>query len=390
MSYTGDIKSYLKQIQTDVLPSSDLGRYKQNANGLYLLNRDNSIELRVELPDSKGFGLYSHEKCAPKRYAIENPSSVGEYKPIFYRYYETGILNAFSKMIVNSALNIYPTPLNVYATTQEMAASNSIGISTIDLNNLKTNDGENMVSMRLDMLLHSVGLNHEIDSFLDFQKMLESGRLSKVLTPRAIVQVGLGSLFIPNAIGETDANSRNMILLKKQGEDKFDIAVRIDGESNTYITDAEHSRSGRKQVPKGIYGQNEDLEVFLGAIKSRDVNVDWDLFSQFNVLARALCSRTNIDNAVFKSYMTNSGKVSDAMSYSAKSRYGEEAFFDFSEKTIDRSARYFDNIFTTLANASKEPPFATSNSKYMDILITDGSKPGLLQQRTFNQEGKEI
>ena len=389
MKYTTDIKSYLKQIQTDVLPSSNIGMDKQNNSGQYVLDRDNYIEFMSQLPDSRK--IYSHEKCTPSRLGVKEIGNDNIYKTIYYRHYNGGVMNSFSKIIVNSVLNLYPTPLNVYGSVQESATSHSFGISTIDLNNLKNaRTGEDVVSVRLDILLHSLGLEHEISSYMDFQKMLESGKLSKVLTPRAIVQVGLGSIFIPNAVGETDANSRNMILLKNKNDEMFDLAVRIDGESNTYITDVEKSRSGKKQVPKGIYMPNEDLEVYLSAIASKDVAVDWNLFSQFNTLARTFCSRSNIDNAVTKTYMMNSGKMTDRLSVTGDRYFGQDAFYDFSRASIDRSDRYFNKVFSALGAVAKEPPFASNNNKYKGVVIEEEAKPDFLSQKIFDKNGKEM
>ena len=388
MNYTNNVKSYLKQIETDILPSSDITRYKQNTSGLYVLDHENSIEMTTQLPDSKE--IYSHEKCTPKRLAIRKIIDPNTYSPIYYRYFESGVMNAFSKIIVNSVLNIYPTPLNIYGTSRAGIGSHYIGVSTIDLNNLKNSDtNEDISSIRLDMLLHSCGVHHEIDSFLDFQNILKNDKINKILTPRALVQIGMGTIFIPNAIGEVDPNSRNMILLKNKSDNKYDIAVRIDGESNTYISDLERSRSGKKQVPKGIKNANEDLDIFIKTIQSKDTDIDWDLFSQFNTLAMHFCSRTNIDNAITKAYMSNSGKVAE-LSTTGKNNFGPDAFYDFSAQTIDRAKRYFDNVCSAIIHNSKEMPFSSPNKNYPGLIIEDGHKPAFLSQKSYSKDGKEL
>ena len=338
MGYTGDMKEYLRQIINDCLPPSEIEKYELNRIGLYSVNNTNIREWRPELKDSSH--LYGHEKCTPKRYGIQSSKNPEEFLPVYFRHYDGTVTSSLDKIIVNSALNFYPTPLQAYGAINEDMPSSKIGVATIDLNHLKREDSnESVDSIRLDFLLHSLGFHHEIDSFMDFQNLLESGKLAKVMTPRAIVQLGLSSIFIPNAIGETDANSRNIILLKDPETGLYDSVVRIDAEANTYLNDRLNERSGKKKLPKGIFMPNEELDDYLLSIKSKDIRVDWELFHGFTLLAREATRRSNIDNAVFKSYNKNSGKLmpdpfmrpnSYAMSYDSAS------FFAFSEATIDR------------------------------------------------------
>ena len=389
MGYTTDIKSYMGQIMTDVLPSSSIEQLSLNRIGLHSLNYRNAKEWNTELRDSSA--LYPHEKCTPKRLGVRQSEESDEYSPLYFRYYQDSMLGALGKIIVNSALEIYPTPVHPYGTIYEGVAATKLGVSTIDLNHLIDSEtGEPVENIRLDFLLHSLGLPHEINSFYDFQKMLESGKLADRLTPRAIVQLGLSSIFIPNAIGEVDANSRNVILFKDPVTNKYDIVARIDAEANTYLNDAFRQRSGKKVVPKGIFSANEEQDEFLQTIRHRDLRVDWDLFTGFTSIAKKLCSRSNIDNAITKAYMKNSGKlvtniwepVSPYLSF-----YNSDAFFDFSESTITRAGRFFDNVDNAIGYAKRIPPFAEATSKYGNISITDQKLKRYIQQK-FDSKGR--
>ncbi|MBQ9791788.1 MAG: hypothetical protein IJW28_04290 [Clostridia bacterium] len=391
MGYTGDMKQYLKQIITDCLPPSEIEKYELNRIGLYSVNNKNVREWRPELADSSH--LYGHEKCTPKRYGIQTSHDPNVFMPIYFRHYDGTVNGSLDKIIANTALNFYPTPLQAYGAINEDMPSSKIGVATIDLNHLKeaeTNEG--VESIRLDFLLHSLGEHHEIESYMDFQKLLENGNLEKVLTPRAIVQLGLSSIFIPNAIGETDANSRNIILLKDKESGKYDIVVRIDAEANTYLNDRMNERSGKKKLPKGIFMPNEELDDYLKTIKSRDVRVDWEMFCGFTLLAREATSRTNIDNAVTKSYMKNSGKLMQdpfmrpspyALSYDS------DSFYAFSSATIDRSKRYFDRTMEALGSVRAIPPFAEGSKKY-DIGHVEDAKLKRLAQKRFDDKGRSL
>ena len=391
MGYTGDMKQYLRQIITDCLPPSEIEKYELNRIGLYSVNNTNIREWRPELQDSSH--LYGHEKCTPKRYGIQSSQDPNVFMPVYFRHYDGTVNGSLDKIIANTALGIYPTPLQVYGAINEDMPSSKIGVATIDLNHLKNSENnENVESIRLDFLLHSLGEHHEIESYMDFQTLLEHGNVEKVLTPRAIVQLGLSSIFIPNAIGETDANSRNIILLKDKESGKYDIVVRIDAEANTYLNDRMNERSGKKKLPKGIFMPNEELDDYLMTIKSRDVRVDWELFYGFTMLAREATSRSNIDNAVLQSYMKNSGKLMQdpfmrpspyALSYNS------DAFFAFSAATIDRSKRFFDRTMEALGSVRAIPPFAEGNKKYGMGPVQNAALKRLAQKK-FDGKGREL
>ena len=378
------------QIMTDILPSSPVEHFNLNRIGLHSLNYRNSREWNSELKDSSA--MYAHEKCTPKRLGIRDSEESEEFSPLYLRYFHDSMLGALGKIIVNSALEIYPTPVHPYGAVYEGVASTKLGVATVDLNHLKNSEtGEHVESIRLDFLLHSLGLPHEINSFYTFQKMIESGKLSDVMTPRAIVQLGLSSIFIPNAIGEIDANSRNIILFKDEETGKFDIVARIDAEANTYLNDAFRQRSGKKLIPKGIFSADEEQDIFLQTITHRDLNIDWDLFAGFTSIAKSLCTRTNIDNAIARAYMKNSGKlvtnvwepVSPYLSF-----YNSDAFFDFSENTISRAQRFFTNVDNAIGYVKRIPPFSEKSKKYIDIPAVSDTKVKRYIQEKFDSKGR--
>ena len=378
------------QIMTDVMPSSFIEHLNLNRIGLHSLNHLNAKEWSTELKDSSA--MYAHEKCTPKRLGVRDSEDSEEFSPLYFRYFHDSMLGALGKIIVNSALEIYPTPVHPYGTIYEGIASNKVGVSTIDLNHLKDGEtGEHIENIRLDFLLHSLGLPHEIDSFYSFQKMIESGKLADKLTPRAIVQLGLSSIFIPNAIGELDANSRNIILFKDSESGKYDIVARIDAEANTYLNDAFRQRSGKKAIPKGIFSADEEQDFFLQTISHRDYRVDWDLFAGFVSIAKNICTRTNIDNAIARAYMKNSGKlvtncwepVSPYLSF-----YNSDAFFDFSESTISRAQRFFCNVDNAIGYAKRIPPFSEKTQKYSGIPTISESRFKKYVQEKFDSKGR--
>ena len=243
-----------------------------------------------------------------------------------------------------------------------------------------------------------MGVYHDIDSFQDFQHLIESGVIFNYLTPRAVVQLGLCSYFIPNAIGETDANSRNIILLRDEESGKYDIVVRIDAEANTYITDRNNQRSGKKQVPKGIYRANEDLDTYLTNISRRSGDIDWDLFSSFVNLTQKLTSRSHIDNAMADAYRLNSGELIDDSPYSDRrwngpigTAYGKTGFFGFSNDTIERANRFLNKTASAMVGALRDvPPFAETVAKYGNTVITDNIKWNRLEQRIMGYNGEEL
>lgn len=382
-----DLKRYVNSLITDVLPRSDLAMMKVNKNGLVMLDSNNSTDYFVELPDSVKAGIYEHEKCSTTRRGILIPGT-STTNPKFHSYYIrpfSGNLSALEKIIAQSVLELYPVPLATYGVVTNASVAPTIGASVVDLNHLITQDGHPVQSIRLDMLLHSLGLGKDIYSFLDLQRVLSDENITKLASPRALVQLALSSYFIPNSIGEVDANSRNIIMLKSPESGKYEYAVRIDAESNTYFNQINGERSGQKRVPKGIFTANESFEdEFLKAIKQKDRNIDWELFAGFMLLNEKMTSQSKIDNAIFSGFQKNYNRVSpEDMRFSSAvaSYFGLIAYEDFSKETIARAKRFNDYIFSALSMPQSKIP-------YEDIEMKPSTEK--FSMKTFDKFGQEI
>ena len=388
MGKIGCFREYINQIRTDVLPKSVINEYGYNRVGQYLLRQGDLQKLSVATENC----LYGHEKASLDRVGIRSKFEPEKYLPSYVKYFDDTIITSLEKTIASSALNIYPTPLQVYGVTYETGSSNSLGVATIDLNGLKcAESGECVDSIRLDVLLNKIGFPCEIGSYYQFQEMIKSGKLGDWLTPRALVQLGLSKIFIPNAIGETDPNSSNVILLKEKSSNKYDIVVRIDAEKNEYLLDSCGVES-ENVVTTGFLGMNEPLLEYLNIIKSRDARIDWELFSGFVSVAKDFCSRSCIDEAVTKSYISNPHKFdpntflrpSDYIRY-----YDSQAFADFSEYAIGKSKNYFDNILNSLGGVAFEAPFADKYSGFLNMCI-DSKDCREFVQCVYDKTGMEI
>lgn len=386
MTYAMDLKNYINNIVTDVLPISDLSRMPVTRSGLVNVTPEFSLPWSIELPDSVKAGLYLHEKSSTNRMGILANRDINTANPVYHSHYFkpfSGNLKSVDNIIAQSILELYPTPVQTYGAVLE---NTTLAGGVIDLNHLVTkNEYLPVNSIRFDMLLNKLGLDKEINSFSDLQKFIEFEGTSKLLSERAIVQLALCSYFIPNAVGEVDANSRNIILLKDPTTGKYEYVARIDAESNTYFNDINNERSGKKVLPKGIFNGNEYFETeFLKAIKEHDSSIDWDLFSSFTFLADKIASRSNIDNAIFNGYRRNYGRTPiesrdmDSMPYFY---FGPEAYGKFSQSTIDRAKRFHNNVFTALGSSY------SSRLPFEDMKI---SKPNELQMQLFNRDGKPL
>lgn len=386
---TSTPREYLDSVVTDILPPAALKDYKLNRIGLHIVNPKDVVTLRSE--DVKSPGIAGHEKSAPDRYLVRRYDKNGVFSPTYLKAFrDTSVYSQLAKIIVNSALQLYPNPLNSYGFVQETGSSAQIGVATIDLNHLKNEEtNQHVESCRLDRVLASLGLPTEINCFVDFQKLVENETFVKMFSPNAIVQIGLASIFIPNAIGETDVNLRNIILLKSNNGKQYDAAVRIDADANVYLSKViDGGKVDIDAVPKGIFSANEPMDVYLKNISSKDVGIDWDMFTGFVHLAKELTSRTRIDNAVNKAFLDNSGKLSkDAASSFLRpspmaASYNSEAFFDFSEETIQRAASFSDNVIDAIGGRGLQtiPPFAEHISKYPNIVVEKSNSPVSLVQ----------
>ena len=384
---TSTVKEYLDSVITAVLPPSAIKDYKLNRIGLHSVSTRDTLPLKAE--ESK-FSM-GHEKSAPDRYLLKKLGVDNTYSPTYLKSFnDPSNYTKLTKIIANSALQLYPNPLNAYGMVFENGSSAQIGVATIDLNHLKNQETEQHVeTIRLDRLLASLGLPKEINSFMDFQKLVENQDFVNAVSPKGIVQIGLDSIFIPNAIGETDANSRNIILLKSDNGQKYDSAVRIDADSNEYVDKiCQRGYVELGGVPKGIYSANEPINEFLTNISLKGSEVDWDLFLGFTYLAKEATSRTRVDEAVTKAFRINSGKLESDASTSLTSQsplfanYNEHAFYGFSSAVIDRADVFFDDVLDAVGGRSLNaiPPFAEHISKYPNIVVESQINPTKLSQ----------
>lgn len=388
---TSTFKEYFDSVITAVLPPSAIKDYKLNRIGLHGLSSRDVVSLKAE---ENKFGL-GHEKSSPDRYLLKRLDKDGAYSPTYLKgFSDPSTYSKLTKIIVNSALQLYPNPLNTYGMILEQGSSGQIGVATIDLNHLKNQEtGNHVESDRLDSVLAKLGLPREINCFMDFQKLLENEAFVNAFTPRAIVQLGLESIFIPNAIGETDANSRNVILLKGDNGEKYDALVRIDADANVYVDEVcERGMIEFDGVPKGIYSANEPRDTFLKNISLKGNDVDWDLFMGFTYLAKEATSRTRVDNAITKAYMMNSGKLSsvEASPFMRPSPFADKfnmnAFYDFSEAIIKRAEGFSNEVLDAIGgrSLSEIPPFAEHISKYPNIVVESQTNPiPLVQEDQF-------
>ena len=92
MGYTTDIKSYMGQIMTDVMPASEIEHLSLNRIGLHALNYRNAREWNTELKDSSA--MYAHEKCAPKRLGIRDSEYSEEFSPLYFMYFHDSMLGS--------------------------------------------------------------------------------------------------------------------------------------------------------------------------------------------------------------------------------------------------------------------------------------------------------
>ena len=249
---------------TDVLPK-DKSVYDREANAYGVTKIDEYRTYAIDLATD------TEKHITTGRYGFPVDDSGEALWPHYVKHYNlTSISETLDRIMVSSTLEGGTTPLETYAVALNTGSSSLIGSSAIDLKSLLNSDGQPVKTARLDEILRAAGYTGtfpDLNSFLDVQNFMENKEIKKLLTPRAMIAVALESYFIPNAIGETDPNSRN-ILLADHGLGKFDVVFRIDAESNTYLRDVYKERSGKGTVPKGIYSANEDLETARIVAKS--------------------------------------------------------------------------------------------------------------------------
>ena len=368
MAYSSTLKELLKILTTnDILPyDSSIHRKPVNHHGI--TNIDEYSVYKANLPTE------SEKSITTGKYGFPLQDGADLFWPHYVKHYNLqSTYEILDRILVSSTLEGGTTPLPTYAVALKDGKAGNIPLvssTSMDLTRLTTRDEHKPVkTIRLDRLLSKAGFPGkfpDLNSFLDIQNFVNNEAINQLLSPRAIIQVALASYFIPNAIGETDANSRN-IILADTGYGKFDIAFRIDGESNTYLRDMYNERSGHKLIPKGIYTANETQEEFLMNIKSNSVTngpkIDWELFMGFIELTDHYVSRDYLDDAIARGYLRNQHRYNAprddhiAQVRMKSSRLSQDEYAAFSEATIIRAKKYMTNVKSALGFVHTKYPF---------------------------------
>ena len=135
------VNEYINSIITDVVPASDLAMLDVTPSGLVRIDRSNSMEWPIELPDSVGAGLYLHEKSSTTRVGVLANNSSSSLNPVYHSYYFkpfSGVIKCFDSLVAQSILEIYPTPVQTYGAVFN---ESMIAGAVADLNHLRTKDG---------------------------------------------------------------------------------------------------------------------------------------------------------------------------------------------------------------------------------------------------------
>ncbi|MBQ4541755.1 MAG: hypothetical protein IJA23_02765 [Clostridia bacterium] len=311
-------------------------------------------------------------------------------------------IETLGRIMVNSSLEAYPTPLETYGVSLD-GANPILGSSVIDLNHMQTEDGRHIETMRLDRILKAAKINTDNDkesfpdlySFADIQEFFANEYINSVMTPRAMIQVALCSYFIPNAIGDTDANSRN-IILAKNAEGKYDVVFRIDAESSTYLRGINRERSGLRLMPKGIYSANENYDLYMnyienkGPIKMTDkvtsAKIDWEMFAGLFYLSKYFIKRNHLDDAITnRGYSRNLKRYLDRNT-ERPSFYGrylsQEEYTDYATDTIERAAKYMQDTGRALGITRKKIMFEDQAYKQ--------TKTGIYVPEYLNAAGRKV
>lgn len=282
-----------------------------------------------------------HEKSWPMRLGIINADH--KVVPHYFRTFdaaEGGLVELSSKLITNAVFGrLFPTKME-----NHIARMNSFGTLGIDVNNI---DG--VKSIRLDKYLYQKGI--PFNGIRDLLNGVKSGAFSEDLTDYAIVQLALGGFTIPNAIGEQDPNTRNIILLgpDKKGA-KYDSVVRID---------FENSRTGQKQAniadpirvyPFGMFGRDEDKiefkENILKAVKDKILTKDDVAFLlDLNTLTGYATRNSAIDNATMDAisdtkYIDKNGHLQ----YPSSGLFTPDKFYEVVQDVAKSSKNYTDDV----------------------------------------------
>ena len=364
-NYPGSVKDTLNFIRTNVLPH-DTSVASVPANRFGISNMEDYITYTLNLPTQ------TEKSSTTSCYGFAMKDLEDLYWPHYVKLYNVPTVGeVLDRILVSSILEAQTTPLETYGVCLNATSSSPIiSSSAIDLGKLVTKDENTPVkTIRLDRLLKKAGFPGEhpdLNSFYDVQRFVENEYVNKVLSPRAIIQVVLSSYFLPNPLGETDPNSRN-IILADVGYGQFDIAIRIDAESNTYLRSRYNERSGKRQVPKGIYMPNEPSDVFLENIKNKSImngpKIDWELFRGFLDLSEAFLAekhlmRSIVDNGYSRTQMRHIGSIYDQFRTNPYTEtLSMDSYMDFAKASYTRADTYLKDVRNALGYVSSKNLF---------------------------------
>lgn len=387
--YSETVKKILRSIDTNILPT-DTSVTRRPVNKVGITHFTDHVQLKFDHPTA------TEKTSTTTKYGFPIDDSAELYWPHHVKEYNVpSVGEVIDRILVSSVLEAAPVPLETYAVSFDRGEGvpTFVSSSAIDLNSLLIKDENIPVkTIRLDRLLSACGYKGaypDLHSFADIQEFINNPKVNQLLSPRAIVQVVLASYFIPNAIGETDANSRNIILADTTLTGKYDVAFRIDAESNTYIRDKYNERSGKKRVPKGIHTANEELDEYLMNIKNRthgNVDIDWELFAGFLDLTEYFVSRSTLDDAISnRGYKRNqfrydpSRDVSEGNYVASARRLSADAYGDFSEATITRAKNFM--------HLTKNALGGLVHPKYINDAIIDEPRASMLETAYYDKKG---
>ena len=272
-------KLFSSGYRSDILPRETVIDSIQVGHN-YLFMLENARSFPVNLPDSSL--LYTNEKSSnvdrigvPKKEVIDGVERT-VYESFYFKPYSSSLV-LFDKMVSSALLGMHAVPHEPYGVIYD----GRLGVITTDLTKLRNAETKQPVkSVRFDILLNTLGYPPDTLTFMDLQNIFYDENLAKIMDRRAFVQCAMGNFFLANAFGETDSNSRNLILLENQnaepmdehiakmlfGEDvdpipkKFGFAVRIDADENTHDTAKRNERSGNRIVGRSILFPNESVD----------------------------------------------------------------------------------------------------------------------------------
>ena len=391
-NYSSTVKEILKKVVTDILPT-DTSVTRNPVNAVGITHIDKYVPLKFTHPTQ------TEKTTTTIKYGFAIDDTFELFWPHHVKDYNVPrVGEILDRVLVSSVLEASPTPLETYAIALNRGESLPpfVSSSAIDLNSLVVKEtGMPVKTIRFDRFLSDCGYKGpypDLHSFLDVQNFINNEAVNKKASLRAVLQTVLASYMIPNAIGETDPNSRNIILADTDGDGIYDTVFRIDAESNTYLRDMYNERSGNKIVPKGIYSANESQDEFLMNIKNgqRGIGhekIDWELYVGLLDITDYFISRNVLDDAISnRGYRRNQHRYNenapaeDPSYFVSKRRLSMNTYGEFSEATIERAHKYTINVRNAIGGLVRP--------RYLNDGIINDPKAPQLESALYDAKGR--